>query len=103
MHSSTVKTAAVCSGRYRLCNSRIGLIRLLISWWLGSEIFNPFWNSAIGLLKHAVDGGSGDPVGFGQLAQAAAVLSIAEYGRTIEFERLAADVTAFEPGAPHAG
>ena len=39
----------------------------------------------------------------GQLAQALSALAIAEDGGPVEFERLAADVASFEPGAAHAG
>ena len=51
----------------------------------------------------AVYGGPGDAVSFGDLAQALSALAIAKDGFTIEIERPAADVTSFEPGAPHAG
>src|SRR4051794_30352028 len=54
-------------------------------------------------MEDAVDGGTGDAVVAGQLAQALAVAAIADDGIAIEFKRPAADVAPFEPGAPHAG
>ena len=71
-----VTGAAAVPGRYRFCNSRIRHVRSLISWQLGSEVFDPFCNSGGLLPKDAMDGGSGDPVDFRQLAEAAAVLAI---------------------------
>ena len=55
------------------------------------------------LAEHAVDGGAGDAVAFGQLAQALAAFALPQDGVVIKLERLAADMPAFEPGAPHAG
>ena len=50
-----------------------------------------------------MDGGAGDPVALGQLAQTLAALAVPQDGIAIEVQRLAADVTAFKPGAAHAG
>jgi len=37
------------------------------------------------------------------LSQALSTIAVPQDGRTIEFERLASDVTGFELGSPHAG
>jgi hypothetical protein len=50
-----------------------------------------------------VYGDPGDPGSFRDLAQALSALAIAKDGVTVEIKRPAADMTSFEPGAPHAG
>lgn len=50
-----------------------------------------------------MNGGSGDAVALGQLPQALPALEVPQDGGVIKFKRLAPDVAAFEPGAPHAG
>ena len=50
-----------------------------------------------------MDGGTGDTVSLGQLAEALSAFAIAQDGRAIQLERLASDVPAFEPGATHTG
>lgn len=50
-----------------------------------------------------MDGGAGDPVAAGQLAEAVAAAAIPKDGGVIELERAASDGTSFETGAPHAG
>lgn len=55
------------------------------------------------LLKHTVDGGSGDRVGLRQLSEAAVELAITDYGGTIDLQRRSAHGTSFEAGAAHAG
>jgi hypothetical protein len=46
------------------------------------------------LLEHAVDGGTGGTVGFGQLSKAHALLPFPQDGSVIELERPATDVPA---------
>ena len=70
-----------------------------VCWVFDHATFSDGWL----FVEDAVDGGPGDPVSLGDLAQAVAVLAIAKDGLAIEIERPAADVTAFEAGAPHAG
>ena len=55
------------------------------------------------LAEHAVDGGAGDTVALGQLAEALAPLAVPQDSSAIEFQRLASDVPTLEPGAAHAG
>jgi hypothetical protein len=55
------------------------------------------------LLEHAVDGGAGSAVGFGQLSEALALSPFPQDGVAIELERPAPDVPPFEPGPAHAG
>ena len=50
-----------------------------------------------------MDGGTGHAVRLGELAKTMTTLPIIKYGGVIELERLSSDVTAFEPGAAHAG
>ena len=42
-------------------------------------------------------------MGFGDLAQALAILAVAVDGGVVELQRITADVLAFKTGAPHAG
>ena len=39
----------------------------------------------------------------GDLADALALAAVSLYGGVVQHQRIAADVLAFEPGAPHAG
>src|SRR5271155_5111052 len=55
------------------------------------------------LAEHAVDGGAGDTIALGQLAQTLALLAIPPDSSTIEFEGLAPDVAALELCSAHAG
>ena len=55
------------------------------------------------LAEHAVDGGAGDTIAPGELAEALATLAVPQDGSAIEFEWFASDVPALEPGAAHAG
>ena len=50
-----------------------------------------------------MDGGPGDLVRVGDLAETLALLPISQDGRVIQIERLASDVSTFELGTPHAG
>ena len=50
-----------------------------------------------------MDGGAGDAIALGQLAEALAALPVPQDGGWIELEGRPADVPAFEPGAAHAG
>ena len=73
--------------------------------WFGEAVFRPFLEQGSGgpfgrvgsLLDQAVDGGAGDPVSPGQLAQAVSAPAVAEDGFTIHCDGLAADVASFEP------
>ena len=96
----------VCSGTLTLWNGRIGEIRPLIMLGLGEGFSDPFWNRGVGRdlsVDDTVDGGAGDAVSLGDLAEALPVLAIPDDGFTVESEWLASDVTAFEAGEPHAG
>ena len=42
-------------------------------------------------------------MGFGDLAQALAILAVSLDGGMVELQRITADVLAFKTGAPHAG
>jgi len=50
-----------------------------------------------------VDGGAGDTVALGQLAETLTLLAVAQDSNTIEIEGLAPDVTALELCSAHAG
>jgi hypothetical protein len=50
-----------------------------------------------------MNGGAGDAVSLGDLAEAVAVLAVPNDGFTVKIERSASDVAALELGAPHAG
>jgi len=54
-------------------------------------------------MDHTVDGSAADAVSLRDLAQAQAAASIAEDGIAIKLERMTTDMSAFQPGAPHAG
>ena len=55
------------------------------------------------LAKHAVDGGAGCTVALRHLAQAVSAVAVPQDGGVIKLERLAPDMTAFEPSAAHPG
>ncbi len=55
------------------------------------------------LAEHALYGGRRDAMELGDLAQALAMLAVALDSGMVQHQRIAADVLAFEPGAPHAG
>jgi len=50
-----------------------------------------------------MDGGAGDAVSLGQLAEAVSAFAVPQDGKSVELERFASDVPAFETGAAHAG
>ena len=54
-------------------------------------------------MKHAMDGSAGGAIGLGELAETLTLMVIAQNAAAIEVKRLAADVTAFQLGAAHAG
>src|SRR5664280_2892778 len=54
-------------------------------------------------LEHMLHGGRRDAVAFGDLSKALATLTVLLDSRTVQYQRLTADVLTFEPGAPHAG
>ena len=78
---------------------------------LGGLFFEAFWNTCRGgffwtrsrLADHAMDGSAGSAIGLGELAEALPLMVIAQDAAAIELEGFAADVTAFELGAAHAG
>src|ERR1035437_6599673 len=74
----------------------------MILWGLGGGFFEAFCNNRDVLVEHAVDGGAADKIAFRQLAQAVALLAVAEDGGPIEDQSFAPDVPAFELGPPHA-
>ena len=55
------------------------------------------------LLEYTLHGGRGDAVSSGDLTDALALAAIALDGGVVELQRLASDVLALKPGAPHAG
>ena len=55
------------------------------------------------LPKYALDGGGGDAMTFGDLTEAVSLAAFPADGGLIENQGVAADVAAFEAGAPHAG
>src|SRR5215469_15264128 len=55
------------------------------------------------LAEHAMDGGTGDQVSLGQLAEALPALTATQDGVAIENERLAPDVSALQFCAAHSG
>jgi len=56
-----------------------------------------------GLVEYFADQGTADAVCLRDVGQRHAVESIANHGVTIDLQRTADDVPAFELGAPHAG
>ena len=54
-------------------------------------------------MKHAMDGSAGGAIGLGELAETLTLMVIAQNAAAIEVKRLAANVTAFQLGAAHAG
>jgi hypothetical protein len=46
------------------------------------------------IMQHAVDGGAGDAVGAGKLAEALAALAVSQDGGAIEIDRRPSDVLA---------
>ena len=55
------------------------------------------------LSQHKLYGGRRDAMASGDLAQALAMLAVAYDRGMVQHQRIAADVLAFEAGAPHAG
>ncbi len=54
-------------------------------------------------MDDAVDGGAGDAVSAGKLAEALPMLTIRQDRSTVQFQRLASDMPSFEASAAHAG
>jgi len=54
-------------------------------------------------LEYALDCSRLDAMTFGDLAQALALAAFAVDCFTVQYQRIASDVPAFETGAPHAG
>jgi len=54
------------------------------------------------LAEHAVDGGAGDAIALGQLAETLTALPVPQDGSSIKLQWLTPDVPALEPGAAHA-
>jgi len=92
----------ICFLTHTLWNSRIGWIGPLIPWGLGGRFFEPFCNIRDLLTEHPMDRGAADPVALRQLAEALAVLPVAEDGGSIQDHGFAPDMPSFELGPPHA-